>query len=139
MRTENLVFITLERLWGQTWPMDHRKRVASCRRGNWRLLDEDFQLKPIKRRGKIPFWQFRTISNTLNVFTIQQGVRWLDKTLSQNTTRNRGNDWWQVKDIMKMAEETNMTIMEIEGSILKISINNWVINAINILSISEDL
>ena len=40
---------------------------------------------------------------------------------------------------MKMAEETNMTIMEIEGSILKISINNWVINAINILSISEDL
>ena len=38
-----------------------------------------------------------------------------------------------------MAEETNMTIMEIEGSILKISINNWVINAINILSISEDL
>jgi len=44
-----------------------------------------------------------------------------------------------VKDIMKMAEETNMTIMEIEGSILKISINNWVINAINILSISEDL
>ena len=38
-----------------------------------------------------------------------------------------------------MAEETNMTIMEIEGRILKISINNWVINAINILSISEDL
>ena len=45
----------------------------------------------------------------------------------------------QVKDIMKMIEETNMTIMEIEGSILKTSINNWVINAINILSISEDL
>ena len=45
----------------------------------------------------------------------------------------------QVKDIMKMVEETNMTIMEIEGSILKTSINNWVINAINILSISEDL
>ena len=45
----------------------------------------------------------------------------------------------QVKDIMKIVEETNMTIMEIEGSILKTSINNWVINAINILSISEDL
>jgi len=45
----------------------------------------------------------------------------------------------QVKNIMKMAEETNITVMEIEGTILKTSVNNWIMNAINILSISEDL
>jgi len=45
----------------------------------------------------------------------------------------------QVKDIMKMAKETNTTIMEIEELILKASKNNWVMNAINIFRISEDL
>ena len=30
----------------------------------------------------------------------------------------------QVKDIMKIVEETNMTIIEMEGIILKASINN---------------
>ena len=30
----------------------------------------------------------------------------------------------QVKDMMKMAEETNTTIMEMEGKILKASKNN---------------
>ena len=30
----------------------------------------------------------------------------------------------QVKDMMKIAEETNMTVMKIEGIILKASINN---------------
>jgi len=45
----------------------------------------------------------------------------------------------QIKDIMKIAAEANMTITEIEDSILKASINNRVINAINIVGISEDL
>ena len=41
--------------------------------------------------------------------------------------------------MMKMAKETNTTIMEIEELILKASKNNWVMNAINIFRISEDL
>ena len=40
---------------------------------------------------------------------------------------------------MKMAEETNITIIEIEGTILKTNINNQIMNTMNILSISEDL
>ena len=40
---------------------------------------------------------------------------------------------------MKMVEEANMTITEIEGMTLKASINNWMMNATNILRISEDL
>ena len=40
---------------------------------------------------------------------------------------------------MKIAEETNMTITEIEETILKASINNQIINTMNILGISEDL
>ena len=45
----------------------------------------------------------------------------------------------QVKDMMKIAAEANMTITEIEASILKVSINNWVINVTNIAGVSEDL
>jgi len=45
----------------------------------------------------------------------------------------------QVWDIMKMAEEMNMTITEMERTILKASINNQTTNAMNILGISEDL
>ena len=45
----------------------------------------------------------------------------------------------QVWDIMKIVEEVNMIITEMEGTILKVSINNWVINAKNILGILEDL
>jgi len=45
----------------------------------------------------------------------------------------------QVKDIMKIAAETNTMIMEIEDMILKASVNNWVINTMNITGISEDL
>ena len=45
----------------------------------------------------------------------------------------------QVWDMMKIAEETNMTVMEIEGTILEASINNRMMNAMNILGISEDL
>ena len=41
--------------------------------------------------------------------------------------------------MMKIAEEMNMTITEIEGTILKVSINNRTMNTMNILGISEDL
>ena len=44
-----------------------------------------------------------------------------------------------VKNIKKIAEETNITIMEMEGSILMASVNNRTINAMNISQISEDL
>ena len=44
-----------------------------------------------------------------------------------------------VKDMMKIAEEVNTTITEIEGNILKASINNQTINVMNILGILEDL
>jgi len=45
----------------------------------------------------------------------------------------------QVKNMMKMAEETNTTIMEMKEIILKASINNRIMNTTNILGISEDL
>jgi len=45
----------------------------------------------------------------------------------------------EVWNIMKIAEETNTTVMEIKETILKASINNQTINATNILGISEDL
>ena len=44
-----------------------------------------------------------------------------------------------VKDIKKMAEKANITIMEVEGSVLTASINNRTTNAMNIAQISEDL
>jgi len=44
-----------------------------------------------------------------------------------------------VKDMKKMVEETNTTIMEIEGIILMASINNWTVNTMNIMQISDDL
>ena len=40
---------------------------------------------------------------------------------------------------MKIAEETDITITESERTILKVSINNQTINAMNILGISENL
>ena len=43
------------------------------------------------------------------------------------------------KDIKKLAEETNMILTEIEGTVLVTSINNRVINASNIMQISENL
>ena len=45
----------------------------------------------------------------------------------------------QIKDILKIAAETNMTITEMEDSILKASINNQVINTTNIAGVLEDL
>jgi len=44
-----------------------------------------------------------------------------------------------VKDMKKMAEETNMTIIEMERTILMASINNWTVNTMNIMQIYEDL
>ena len=45
----------------------------------------------------------------------------------------------QVRDMMKIAEEANTTITEMEGTILKAGINNQTINTMNILGILEDL
>ena len=45
----------------------------------------------------------------------------------------------QAKNIMKIVEETDITITESERTILKVSINNQTINAMNILGISENL
>ena len=43
------------------------------------------------------------------------------------------------KDIKKLAEETNTMLMEMEGTVLMVSINNRVMNVMNITQISEDL
>ena len=45
----------------------------------------------------------------------------------------------QVRDMIKIAEEINITITEIERMILKASINNQTTNTTNILEILEDL
>ena len=45
----------------------------------------------------------------------------------------------QVRDMMKIVVETNTTIIEMEDTILKASINNQTLNATNITGISEDL
>ena len=45
----------------------------------------------------------------------------------------------QVKDMIKIAVETNTIITEMEETILKASINNQIINAMNITGVSEDL
>jgi len=44
-----------------------------------------------------------------------------------------------VKDMKKLAEVANKTVIEMEGSILMASINNQTTNAMNILQILEDL
>ena len=45
----------------------------------------------------------------------------------------------QVQNMMKMVGETNITIMEMNETILKTSINNQTINTTNILEILEGL
>jgi len=45
----------------------------------------------------------------------------------------------QVQNMIKIAEETNITITEMKEMILKASINNRTTNAMNILEISENL
>jgi len=44
-----------------------------------------------------------------------------------------------VKDIKKLVEKANTTMMEVKGSVLITSINNRVMNATNITQILEDL
>ena len=44
-----------------------------------------------------------------------------------------------IKDMKKVAREVNITVIEIEGSILATSIDNWTMNTMNIAGISEDL
>jgi len=44
-----------------------------------------------------------------------------------------------MKDMKKITEETNMTVIEMEGTILTASINNQTTNATNITQIAEDL
>ena len=44
-----------------------------------------------------------------------------------------------MKDMKKLAEETSMTVAEIEGTILTASINNWTTNTTNITQMAEDL
>ena len=44
-----------------------------------------------------------------------------------------------IKDMKKIAEETNTTVTEMEGTILIASVNNQTINATNITQIAEDL
>ena len=44
-----------------------------------------------------------------------------------------------MKNIKKIAEETNMTVMEMEGTILTASINNRTMNAMNITQMAEDI
>ena len=44
-----------------------------------------------------------------------------------------------LKDMKKIAEETSMTVTEMEGIILTASINNQTMNATNIMQIVEDL
>ena len=57
MRTGNIILGTLEGLWEQAQSMDSGIRVVTYKTGNRRLLDKVFELKPIKRGGKIPFRQ----------------------------------------------------------------------------------
>ena len=45
----------------------------------------------------------------------------------------------QIKDMLKIAAETNTTTTEMKDSILKASIKNQVTNAMDITEISEDL
>ena len=45
----------------------------------------------------------------------------------------------QVKNMMKIAAETNTMIMEMEDTILKASTNNRITNTTNITGVSEDL
>ena len=44
-----------------------------------------------------------------------------------------------MKDMKKIAEKTNMTVTEIEGTILMASTNNRTMNVMNITQIAEDL
>ena len=44
-----------------------------------------------------------------------------------------------LKDMKKIVEETSMTVIEMEGTILTASINNRTTNTMNIMQIAEDI
>ena len=77
--------------------MNSRNGVASCKRGNWRLLGKVFESKPIKRRGKIPFQQFKAFNWTFkaNVFSnFQQRLyycTWLPKPIHLQMIKQYGS------------------------------------------------
>ena len=146
--------------------MNCRNRVVLCKRDNWRLLDENFKLKLIKRRDKIPFWQlkaniqhstiayqFITALTSPNIYVSRK----LNNIKEANLLKKEYNNWTklyhkllqgietmidilkQVQNIIMLVEEMNITITEIEGTILKASNNHWTLNIANIFSISKDL
>ena len=47
--------------------MNRRNRIATCKRGNWRLLNMVFESKHIKRGGKIPLWTVQTIHSNFKI------------------------------------------------------------------------
>jgi len=149
--------------------VDSGNRIASCKRGDKRLLDKNFKSKSIKKRGKILISITSTSNNSNNIS--YQTTTYMTTSTSPNPyvirrlnnmnkaimMKKERDDWTkmyhktlkgletmideqrQVKDMMKIAVETNMMITEMEDTILKASINNWVINATNITGVSEDL
>ena len=167
MRTKNSIFGILKRIWEQTQSMDSWNRVASCKRGDWRLLVEDFKLKPIKEGGKIlnqqvpthltneiyMAQQFTTAPNLPNPYSTHM----LNNMNLVKTMTNEWKDWtkkyhkiiqgieWmvdiqlQLQNIIKLVEEANTQITEIETMVLQASDNYWTQIAEDIFSISEDL
>ena len=125
-------------------------------------------MKSIKEGGKICFQQPRTqLSNKIsyqatNYITaptspnpyVTQKLNNMDEA---KTLKEERKDWTRmyhkmlkgievmidvqrrVKNMMKIAAEANMTIIEIEEVILEASINNWVTNTMNITGVLEDL
>ena len=141
-------------------------------------MDEVFELKPIKRVGKIPFQQlkkslefqkhltkqtmsFPTANNNTFVTAPTSPNSYISRKLNNmdqaHVMRREREDWTRLyhktlkgieamidvqrmlKDMKKIAEETSMTVTEMEGTILMASINNRTMNAINITQIAEDL
>ena len=96
---------------------------------------------------------YATTSTSLNPY-ITRKLNKMDKTKMMKAERD---DWTknyhktlkgleimidiqgQVRNMIKIATKANMTITEMEDSILKASINNQLINATNITGVSKDL
>ena len=75
MWKEDIIPGLLEGIWRWTQLMDSRNGVASCKRGDRRLLDKVFKLKPIKRKVKSYFDSSKYLFklSKANVFsTLQQ-------------------------------------------------------------------
>ena len=157
--------------------MDSRNSVASCKRGDRRLLDKVFKLKPIKRGVKSyfnsskkslkllkhPYKQMSSQISNNNNYTMAPASpnlyisRKLNNMDQAQVIKREREDWMRlyhktlkgletminvqrmVKNIKKLAEKANTTIMEVEESILTASINNRTTNATNIAQISENL